>query len=267
MVLWKKAETVARLIGEPGAELEIDMHRLLLGVLPVEALPPEEGCLARRIARGAQDQDRLAARLRRRERRLDRYRSGRPDVELGRERLDEPGRLLASGRAEVQPRLAPEENGIGVIDAIIATLAAILLSHRGHQARRQRSPLGHRDAIGRRQRRIVPGRLVVAGERGAARCGRPGGVETGQGGTGEGCGRGNGAERGGEEARQPDALLLGEGAVWGTRWVGGTIGWNVTPKPPRPCCEAGQARAAVRKPQSLPGRRGAPDRHAAASRP
>ncbi len=58
---------------------------------------------------------------------------------------------------------------IGVVGAIIAALAAVLLGHGGHQARRDRAVLGHLHPLLGLERRVVPGRFVVGGEDRAAR--------------------------------------------------------------------------------------------------
>jgi hypothetical protein len=90
-------------------------------------------------------------------------------------------------------------------------LAAVLLRHGGHQARGERLALGERHALLGRKGRIVPGSLVVAGER---RTGGRSGPErrrlaAAQRRDADRVGR----ERRREEARQPDALLGGERRV------------------------------------------------------
>jgi hypothetical protein len=50
---------------------------------------------------------------------------------------------------------------VGIVVAIIAALAAILLRHRRHHAPAQRAAFGELHAIGNRHGLVVPGRLAV----------------------------------------------------------------------------------------------------------
>ena len=53
------------------------------------------------------------------------------------------------------------EQRVGIVLAVIAALAAILLRHRRHHPPRQRLAFGELHALGKRHGRIVPGRAVV----------------------------------------------------------------------------------------------------------
>ena len=133
--------------------------------------------------------------------------------ELRVEALQHPERLLAAGLAEVQTRFALEEDGVGVVGAVVAALAAILLRHRRHELLRLRPGLGHLHALGDRQRRVVPGRVVVVGEL------LPAAGHLGRADRGGALHRRT--EKGGEVARQPRALVGGERSVLGNEDDGG----------------------------------------------
>ena len=50
-----------------------------------------------------------------------------------------------------------QDDGVGVILAIVAALAAILLAHGRHETARQRPAFGELHALAKRHRRIMPG--------------------------------------------------------------------------------------------------------------
>ena len=214
VVLGEDAETVADLVVEARAEVELDMDGLLLGALAVEAAARQEGRLARRLARQCRPQGWVSSRLcGRRQGHLD-DRRGR-GVEFDGEAFDEAHRLLAAGGAEVEARLGLQKDRVGVIGAIVAALAAVLLRHGGHQARRERPVRRHRHALGRRHGRIVPGSLVVGGEDRAGRGRGTRQVQPHACRAGQGFGRGDRPQRRGEEAGEPAPLLVGEGGGFG----------------------------------------------------
>jgi hypothetical protein len=123
------------------------------------------------------------------------------------ELLEHAHRLSAAGLAKVQALFALEEDGIGVVRAVVAALAAILLRHGGHQLLRLGLVLGEVHAVGDRHRRVVPGRVVVVGEPGTG--GRSLARREG------GRPLDGGAEQRGEVARQPGALVGAEGGALG----------------------------------------------------
>ena len=77
------------------------------------------------------------------------------------ERLEHAGGFLAARHAEVQPLFFLVEQRVGVLLAVVAALAAILLAHRRHHLAAQRLAVGELHALGERQGLVVPGRAVV----------------------------------------------------------------------------------------------------------
>ena len=72
-------------------------------------------------------------------------------AELLVERLEHAGGFLAARHAQVQPLFFLRDDEVGIVLAIVAALAAILLRHRGHHAPPQRPAFGERHALGERQ--------------------------------------------------------------------------------------------------------------------
>jgi hypothetical protein len=77
------------------------------------------------------------------------------------QRLQHPGGFLAAGDAQIETRLRFAGDGVGVVVAIIAALAAILLRHRRHHAPAQRAAFGEFHAVGNRHGLVVPRRFAV----------------------------------------------------------------------------------------------------------
>src|SRR6202044_3814355 len=79
--------------------------------------------------------------------------------------------VFAAGHAQVQPLLVFQDDGVGVILAIVAALAAILLAHGRHEPPPQRPALGELHAIADRHGGVMPRRLsiIVVVERAARR--------------------------------------------------------------------------------------------------
>ncbi len=185
------------------------MHRFLLGAVPVQSPARQENGLAGRLTRGADRDSRFRPGLGGRQR--DGGGRGHGRVELGSQALDQPRGLLAAGGAQVQPFLIAEEDRVGVVGAGVAALAAVLLRHGGHQTRRERPASRHAHALGGRDRRVVPGCLVVGGQHRAVRDHRGARqAEPGLPGLQQCLGRRDRPERRCEEARKPHALLLRE---------------------------------------------------------
>src|SRR5262249_26008697 len=75
--------------------------------------------------------------------------------------LQHAGGFLAARNAEIEPFLLLQKDDVRIVLAVIATLAAILLSHRRHHPSPQRPAVGKFHAFGERQRLVVPWRLPV----------------------------------------------------------------------------------------------------------
>src|SRR5262249_53740747 len=62
--------------------------------------------------------------------------------------------LLAARDAEIEPLLLLQEDDVRIVLAVIAALAAILLSHRRHHPTPQRTAFGELHALGERKRLV-----------------------------------------------------------------------------------------------------------------
>ena len=201
----KQAQRIADDVVDAGAgEVDLDVPGLLLAAGRVEAAAGEEHRLGRVLAAEAVGTDRDIG--------LRGIVGGRRGAGRGRgaelrlELLQHPERVLAARLAQVQALLGLEEEGVGIVGAVVAALAAILLGHGGHQLLRLRALLGQRHAVVEGHRRVVPGRVAVVGERRPAgrlaRRQRRRALD-------------RRPEQGGEVARQPGALVGGEGGGFG----------------------------------------------------
>ena len=163
------------------------------------------------------------------------------------EAFDDAEGFLAARSAEIEPLLLAKEDRVGVVGAAVAALAAILLRHRRHQARRERAILGQRHALVRGKRRIVPGRFVVAGERRVAARLR---------GRKRFRARCRAGRRYPSARSQPSAAARKplsharcsslNGAFAGTSSAGARAAWTVMGAPPRPARGAAPAHAGAR---------------------
>ena len=130
-------------------------------------------------------------------------------LQLGMKLLEHAGGVLAARHAEIEPLFGLVENRVGVVLAVVAALAAILLRHRRHHAARQRLAVGELHAIGERHRRVVPRRaVVVVGGRPNATPGTSCAASSADSGVTP-----SQAEQAGEQAVQPGALLRRERRV------------------------------------------------------
>ena len=201
------SETVADLVVEPTlGQVDDDVIGNLLRAGPVQPAPRHEG-------RGNGSLTAVAwARivgLRKPRRFLRRLlvRIEHAAAHLLDQRLQHARRRLAARNAEIEARLGLLGDGAGVVLAIVAALAAILLAHRRHHAPPQRPPLGQRHALIERHGRIVPGRLIVIAVRGrrirpCRQLDRPRRRQRGA---------GIDRQKAGEEAVEPGTLLGAEG--------------------------------------------------------
>ena len=82
-------------------------------------------------------------------------------LELLGEILDHAGGFLAARHAEIQPLFLAGNDRTGIILAVVAALAAILLRHRRHHLPAQRLVVRELHAFGQRQGLIVPRRAAV----------------------------------------------------------------------------------------------------------
>ena len=183
------------------------MPGLLLRALRVELAPRQEGRLDRILARAAGLAGRGRGGVGDDGRRCRRGALGLRLVELLGELLDGAQSLLAAGDAQVEALLLLQEQRVGIVGAVVAALAAILLRHGGHEARRERPLGGHLHALVESEGGVVPGRVAVVGQR------RPvGGFASLAAGDGRRARRPR-REEGREIARQPGALLERERGV------------------------------------------------------
>ena len=162
IVGWKHTEGIAdNIVDARGADIEIDMPRVLFRTGAIELAPRCETRLQRRLAAatGRAEVDGFDHGWR--------GRRGRGRANLDGELLQHARGFLAAGRAQIEPFLLLLEQRVGVIGAIVAALAAVLLRHGGHQLGRQRLRLGEFHSLVDRHGGIVPGRVVIAGEHGA----------------------------------------------------------------------------------------------------
>ena len=90
-----------------------------------------------------------------------RWRRRRRLLQLLVQRLQHPRGFLAAGDAEIEARFGLAGDRVGIVVAIIAALAAILLRHRRHHAPPQRPAFGKLHAIGDRHGLVVPRRFAV----------------------------------------------------------------------------------------------------------
>ena len=209
----EQAEGIADLVLDRRAvEADLDVPRLLLAARIVEAAAGQEQRLDRVLAAIAKRSE-----IRRRLRGVAAPPSGRGraagGAELLLQLLEHAQGLLAAGLAKIQALLVLQEDRVGVVGAVVAALAAILLGHGGHQLLRLGAVLGHRHPIADRHGRVVPGRVVVVGE---LRAGRRRLARRERGGARDG-----GAEEGREIAREPGALVLVERRGLGDQDEGG----------------------------------------------
>src|SRR6185369_3191774 len=123
-------------------------------------------------------------------------------------RLHHAGGFLATRHAQVQPLFLAGEDRAGIILAVIAALAAVLLRHRRHQLPAYGLRLGQRHALGQRQRLVVPGRtaVIVLGGRGRRAVHQGGRLLVAQ----RRHARAFERDKAGEEAVEPFALLRRE---------------------------------------------------------
>src|ERR1700689_4655913 len=125
-VAGENAEGVPNLIVEAAAgKIELDVPGFLLRAILVEQAPGQE-CRGRRIVAGPA---KLSDRSRRScsRRRGYAWRRRRGLVQIFIQRLQHPGGFLAAGNAEIQTAFRLGRDRFGIIMAIIAALAAILL--------------------------------------------------------------------------------------------------------------------------------------------
>jgi hypothetical protein len=139
-------------------EIELDVPGFFFGTRLVETAARDECRVNWIVARAAGRSQRHGRRLPRRG--LGACRRWRR-CELLIELLEHAGGVLAARHAQVQPLFFFREQRVGVILAIVAALAAILLRHRRHHLPPQRPAIGELHAFGQRHGRIVPGRAVI----------------------------------------------------------------------------------------------------------
>src|SRR5262249_36851198 len=75
--------------------------------------------------------------------------------------LEHAGGFLAARNAQVEPFFFFQKDRVGIIFAVVAALAAILLAHGGHHAPAQRPPLRKLHALIELNGLVVPWRLAV----------------------------------------------------------------------------------------------------------
>ena len=170
MIGWNNTERVTDRIGDSRvSQVQLNVPGLFARAFFVQPGAREEsdraGPIARRSRKGRGDG--LGWRRGRRRRfggcRRDGLRFGRcgDRAKFGIERLEHAGGFLATRDTEVQPLLAFAEDRVGVVLAVIAALATILLTHRRHHPPPQRPALRELHALGERHGGIMPGRFAV----------------------------------------------------------------------------------------------------------
>ncbi len=152
------AESIAHRVVEAAfGQIEFDMPGLLLGTGLIEPRARDEGSERWVVARAAALIGGFGGGLVRRF-----YHRG-SSTDLSLERLKHPGGFLTAGYAEVGSLFRLTENRLGVVLAVVAALAAILLAHGGHQFAAHRPAFSELHAFGDRHGGVVPGsRPVVA---------------------------------------------------------------------------------------------------------
>lgn len=88
-------------------------------------------------------------------------RSRRRLVEFFVERLQHASGFLTARHAKVKTRFVFVGDCVGIVVAIVAALAAILLCHGSHHAPAQRPSLGKLHALGNRHGLVVPWCLTI----------------------------------------------------------------------------------------------------------
>ena len=157
LVMRKHAERIADGVVDPAPrQIDIDMPRLFLRARLVEFCAGDEGCLGRMVSCRCRRGGRVGSGYGRR--RLGGRRDG---AEFGVERFEHARGVFAAGHAQVQPLFVFQDDGVGVILAIVAALAAILLAHGGHEPPPQRAAFGELHAVAERHGGVVPRRLPI----------------------------------------------------------------------------------------------------------
>ncbi len=139
-------------------QIDIDVPGLFLRTRLVEPGARDECRLGRMVSCRYRRGGRVGGRSGYGRRRFGGRRDG---AELGVERLEHARGVFAAGHAQVQPLLVFQDDGVGVVLAIVAALAAILLAHGRHEPPPQRPAFGKLHALAERHGGIVPGRLPV----------------------------------------------------------------------------------------------------------
>ena len=152
-------ESPTTIIELGAGEIDVDVPGLFLRARLVQAAARQERRRDRIVAGAAE---------RRGERRLCQHRCRRPlprrrraAIEFLIKLLEHAGGVFAARHAQVQPLLGFGKQRVGVVFAVVAALAAVLLRHRRHQPTRQRLAVGELHAIGHRHRRIVPRGAII----------------------------------------------------------------------------------------------------------
>ena len=147
------AQAVARLVGEVGGrQVEHDVAHVLARAGTVERIGVDQGGKRGPIARADRGRG-----LRRRSRR----RAGALRFQRGQKLLQLALGLLAARHAAAHVGLGARPHGLGIGLAEIAALAAIELGHGGHELALGLALLGKLQPLGHRQRRVVPGEVLV----------------------------------------------------------------------------------------------------------
>ncbi len=161
IVARENAERIADDVIEAAtAEVEIDVPGFLLRPGLVQQTARQERRLYRIVARTARlrrDRGRCGGRsgcrsTRRKRRRL---------FQLLVQRLEHPGGFLAAGDTEIETAFGLARNRVGIVVAVIAALAAILLRHRRHHAPAHRAAFCELHTIGNRHGLVVPRCLAI----------------------------------------------------------------------------------------------------------
>ena len=160
IIACENSEGVADDVVEAAAgKVEIDVPGFLFRSGLVEQAPRQERRRRRIVARTARLRGDRRRRCGGRGRRAGCGR--RRFFQLLVQRLQHPGGFLAAGHAQIQARFRLARDGLGIVVAVIAALAAILLRHRRHHAPAHRASFGELHAVGDRHGLVVPGRLAV----------------------------------------------------------------------------------------------------------